>query len=73
MPPSPGFYRQLARYYDLIFIPPACIGVGLAIGWYLDDWWQSDPWGKLIFILLGVAAGFYQIFHILMGRKKPRP
>ena len=32
--------------------------IGLAIGFYLDRYFQTKPWLTIIFLLLGVAAGF---------------
>ena len=36
--PLADFSRRVARYSDLIFIPPAAIGVGLLAGWKIDGW-----------------------------------
>jgi ATP synthase protein I len=38
------------------------MGVAVFVGWlmghYLDKWLHTDPWLMIVFILLGVAAGF---------------
>jgi ATP synthase protein I len=34
------------------------VAIGLAIGYYLDRYFQTKPWLTIIFLLLGVAAGF---------------
>ncbi|MFO8033159.1 MAG: AtpZ/AtpI family protein [Desulfohalobiaceae bacterium] len=34
---------------------------GLAIGYFLDKWLQTTPWLTLIFLLLGIAAGFKNV------------
>ncbi len=34
------------------------IFIGLAIGVYLDRVWDSSPWMTLIFLILGIAAGY---------------
>ena len=31
--------------------------VGSAIGWFFDGWLGTSPWGLIVFLLLGVAAG----------------
>jgi len=36
--PLTDFSCRVARYSDLIFIPPAAIGVGLLAGWKIDGW-----------------------------------
>jgi ATP synthase protein I len=36
--------------------------VGGVIGYYLDKWLDTSPWLKLIFFLLGIAAGFRNVY-----------
>lgn len=31
--------------------------VGGAIGWFIDGWLGTSPWGLLVMVILGVAAG----------------
>lgn len=40
----------------------ACIGVGLAAGYFLDKLLGTSPWLLLLFILLGIIAAFKAIF-----------
>jgi ATP synthase protein I len=35
--------------------------VGAAIGWLIDRWLGTGPWGFLLFLLLGIAAGFWNL------------
>jgi len=35
--------------------------VGAAIGWMIDRWLGTGPWGFLLFLLLGIAAGFWNL------------
>ena len=35
----------------------AGILVGGAIGWFFDGWLGTSPWGLIVFLLAGVAAG----------------
>jgi len=37
--------------------------VGGAIGWYLDGWLGTKPWLMILFFLLGVGAGFLNVFR----------
>ena len=32
--------------------------IGFGIGHYLDKWLGTDPWMMIVFVLLGIAAGF---------------
>ncbi len=36
--------------------------IGLGIGLYLDKLFSTSPWLMLIFLLLGIAAGFKNMF-----------
>jgi ATP synthase protein I len=35
--------------------------IGLAIGYWLDRWWGTGPWMLLVFLVLGIAAGFRNV------------
>ena len=37
--------------------------IGLAGGYYLDRWLRTSPWLTLIGLLLGIAAGFVNLFR----------
>ncbi len=37
--------------------------IGLAIGWYLDDWLGTKPWLLLFFLCIGIAAGFKNVYE----------
>jgi ATP synthase protein I len=34
---------------------------GAGIGWMLDRWLQTRPWLFLVFLLVGIAAGFWNL------------
>jgi len=42
--------------------------VGLAIGYFLDKLLGTGPWLLIIFLLLGIVAGFVELFRT--ARKK---
>ncbi len=37
--------------------------VGFALGYGLDYWLGTGPWGKLIFLVIGIAAGFLNVYR----------
>lgn len=37
--------------------------VGFAMGYGLDSWLNTGPWCKLAFLLLGIAAGFLNVYR----------
>ena len=40
------------------------IGVSALIGWQIDEWLHSSPALLLIFLALGTAAGFYNVYRM---------
>lgn len=38
-------------------------GVGGFIGWQLDRWFGTAPWLLLLFLMLGIAAGFLNLMR----------
>ena len=49
----------------------ASILIGMAMGYYLDQWLGTKPWMLLIFLGFGIASGFRNIF-ILTSRELKR-
>ncbi len=41
----------------------AGIVVGVGIGWVLDRWAGTSPWGLIVFLLLGFAAGVLNVLR----------
>jgi len=37
--------------------------VGALIGWALDHWGGISPWGLIVFVLLGFAAGVRNVMR----------
>ena len=48
-----GLARGLRLSTELV----AGVLVGAGIGWALDRWLGISPWGLIVFLLLGFAAG----------------
>lgn len=45
--------------------------IGLAMGYYLDEWLGTTPWLTLTFLFIGIISGFRNIF-ILTRRELKR-
>jgi len=56
------FARALSVLSQIGITIISCIGVGIFIGWLLDNWLGTAPWLLLVFTLLGIAAAFKSIF-----------
>jgi len=65
--------RSMVRAYKIAIELAVAMFVGLAAGWFLDQWLGTTPWLMLIFFLLGVAAGFRNVYKAaqMMGHQPP--
>lgn len=55
----PGFGMALRLGADFV----AGVVVGAAIGWGVDALFGSSPWGLIVFLLLGFAAGLLSVMR----------
>jgi F0F1-type ATP synthase assembly protein I len=43
-------------------------GVAIVLSWYAGHWidgrYHTDPWGGLVGLLIGVAAGFRELYRV---------
>ncbi|MGD0297420.1 MAG: AtpZ/AtpI family protein [Bryobacteraceae bacterium] len=62
--PKDNLFRDLGKYYHIAFLLPACILVGFGIGYGLDKLFGTG-YLKIIFLLLGVAAGIIEVIREL--------
>lgn len=52
---------------------PSCIVVGVLIGVWIDrEWPAAQPWGVVVMSLAGIAAGFLNVFRMVMMMDRPR-
>src|SRR5882757_183688 len=40
---------------------------GLGVGWAIDKGLGTKPWAMIVFLLLGIAAGMFNVFRAMMG------
>lgn len=52
-----------ARGFRLSTELVAGVLVGAAVGWLLDRWLGTSPWGLIVFFLLGFAAGVLNVMR----------
>ena len=53
----------IARGFRLSVELVAGVLVGAGIGWLLDRWLGISPWGMIVFLLLGFAAGVLNVMR----------
>ncbi len=44
--------------------------VGAALGWAFDNWLGTQPWGLIVFLFLGFAAGVMNVFRVATGANR---
>ncbi|MHC1744095.1 MAG: AtpZ/AtpI family protein [Syntrophobacteraceae bacterium] len=64
------YIRQLAEASSIGFQVAFSIFIGLGIGWWLDGAIGTFPWLTLIFIVMGVAAGFLNYYRFIKRQQK---
>jgi F0F1-type ATP synthase assembly protein I len=64
MPDKNSLPVQLGKYYGMIFILPAAVLVGFGIGYALDKLFHTG-FLKIVFLVLGVAAGMIDLLREL--------
>jgi len=47
------------------------IVVATALGWALDRWLGTGPWGMIVLFFLGVATGMVSVYRAVAGIKLP--
>jgi ATP synthase protein I len=55
------FIRECAYFSTVGLSVALAIFIGLAIGVYLDRRFDTTPWLTLVFLVLGIAAGYKNI------------
>ena len=62
-PSSKSDPSAIARGFRLSTELVAGVAVGAFIGWALDRWLGISPWGMIVFLLLGFAAGVINVMR----------
>jgi ATP synthase protein I len=59
-----SFGRAMSVGFTVLSEFVAAILVGALIGWQADIWLGTKPWLLVLFLGLGVAAGFWNVFRL---------
>lgn len=60
--PKDNQWQQYGKYIGLAFMLPSCTLVGYGIGYFLDKAFGTH-FLTLIFLVLGIAAGFIELIR----------
>jgi len=67
--PNPNKDKGFQYAYRLGMEFTSGILVGVLIGYFIDKWLDTAPWGMVGFIFLGSAAGFLNIYRLVVMMK----
>lgn len=59
-----NIWVQTGEYLSLAFVLPSAVAVGYISGYLLDKWLGTHVF-YIVFLLLGIVAGFYDILRKL--------
>jgi len=68
---SDGFMAAAARYTGIAMTLPGAVFAGYLIGYGLDRW-LGTTYLKIVFLILGIVAGFMELVRGLMHDMKSR-
>ncbi|MDP2681910.1 MAG: AtpZ/AtpI family protein [Deltaproteobacteria bacterium] len=60
-----GFLKKVTWLSSLGISMVVATFVGLYIGVYLDRVFSTDPWFTIIFLIIGIVAGFRNIYTLI--------
>ncbi|MAH83305.1 MAG: hypothetical protein CBB68_02935 [Rhodospirillaceae bacterium TMED8] len=46
----------------------SAVGIGVGVGWFIDEWLGTKPWLMLLFIVLGGVAGMLNVYRLASGQ-----
>ena len=55
------FGRSFALFWDFV----GTVLAGAVIGWFVDDWFDTEPYWTLGLLILGVVGGFVRLVSSL--------
>jgi ATP synthase protein I len=58
-------YKRVFRYSAIGLEMGLSVAIGVAAGYFLDRHFGTQPWLTLIFLIIGVIAGFRSLFRLM--------
>jgi len=66
------FFRSIGLVTQVGIFMLAAIGAGFAAGYFVDKWLGTGHWFLIAGICLGVAAGFVNVYRMLLKSYVPK-
>src|SRR5579859_7005469 len=64
---DPSSRAAMGRGFRIGLELVVAVFVELAIGWAIDRWLGTRPWGLLVFLFLGIGAGMTNVYRVIKG------
>ncbi len=68
-PQASGFAKAMSAGLSVFSEFVAAVLVGAGIGWLVDYWTGAKPWGLVVFLGLGAAAGFWNVYRLALRQQ----
>jgi len=68
-PQASGFAKAMSAGLSVFSEFVAAVIVGAGIGWLVDAWTGAKPWGLVVFLGLGAAAGFWNVYRLALRQQ----
>jgi ATP synthase protein I len=69
--PAVGLGKAMGTGFRVTSELVAGVLVGGFLGWWIDRWLGSSPFGLLIMLFIGMVAGFWNVYKIAMKPTGP--
>lgn len=66
-----GMQQGLGQGFRIGIELVVAIAVATALGWAIDHWFGTRPWGMIVLFFLGVAAGMLNVYRAVAGITTP--
>jgi ATP synthase protein I len=63
--PEPGPILRYGRAFALFWDFVGTVLAGAVVGWFVDRWFDTEPYGTLGLLILGVVGGFLRLVSSL--------
>jgi ATP synthase protein I len=60
-----GVFKGLATLSSMGIAMVLCTFIGLLMGIYIDKYFGTKPWFTIIFLVLGIVAGFKNMYEMI--------